>query len=300
MRQLRNRPVNTSQHTAVRNQDNSSFVKPCVQQLFDKSSKGMELSCQKLPPLLNITGSDETLEPLPQDGDDEATQKPTPGNGYVALEPEASLEYDNVSDRLPKEWDGSLITINPNRIDSNTVINMDGRVYRITLDFRQPDAMMVHRSQENKSQDDWDYQCIDDGDSTSDEIGEEEYSDSFPPPAKPGSFVYKLQADLDIWYQAAKPKKGNYICTHCQRRFKTLYCLAKHLDSQNIKRPYRCSHSKCVWSIIGFNKKGELNRHVNCQHNKTTYQCPDRECLKCFIRKDALKRHIAVLHPNIN
>lgn len=210
--------------------------------------------------------------------------------------PEAQESWPHRSSAIPcsKPAD-SLIKINPNQINSSTFISMDGRVYRLVLDFFQPDAMVVCRDPRNMH-----FQLHDDqGDAVINVDGEQE-NDSFLLSAEPGSLVHALQADPDIWLQASRPKKGNYICNHCKKRFKRIYRLAKHLDDLEIKRPHRCNKPKCVWSVIGFSKRSELNRHVKSQHGRASYRCPVQTCMKYFNRKDAVARHVAALHPGTN
>lgn len=92
-------------------------------------------------------------------------------------------------------------------------------------------------------------------------------------------------------------KKGVYTCSHCSKRFPSILSFAKHLDQNNVKRPYRCNDQDCPWYYVGFIKAPEWKRHVSCQHDlRNQYLCPSLNCSKTFARKDSLRRHMHLVH----
>ncbi|KAA8906260.1 hypothetical protein TRICI_005172 [Trichomonascus ciferrii] len=304
MGQFRKRSVNTIPHTTAQAKrlgpkDGDSAVKLIAQKAT--TDQAGHRSEPLISPLLRATGdADWMLEassPLTDEAHSNSESESSKENDHVVSGPEPRLACEkSIQCRLRPD---SLIKINPNRINSSTLFKMHGHVYRVALDFCQPNAMVVYRNQSVGQSEDEECHGAD-----SDEMSEqdEDEDDDEPPVlrAKQGSLFSQLLSDMDIWQQASKAKKGDYVCSHCRRRFKTLWRLARHLDREKIHRPHRCHEPKCVWKVIGFSKPTELRRHEKTQHNKTMYQCQVKDCLKCFTRKDSLMRHIARLHHDTN
>lgn len=96
-----------------------------------------------------------------------------------------------------------------------------------------------------------------------------------------------------------KPKKGVYMCNHCDQIFNNFGELLDHFDLFQVKRPHKCSHDDCPWSIVGFNRIRQLNRHENSVHTiEKGFNCKIPNCNKKFGRIDLLNRHIKSVHEN--
>ncbi|KAH3682361.1 hypothetical protein WICPIJ_006675 [Wickerhamomyces pijperi] len=96
-----------------------------------------------------------------------------------------------------------------------------------------------------------------------------------------------------------KPKKGVFMCSHCDLSFTQFSELLDHYDEYKIKRPHKCSHHDCPWKIVGFNRLRQLTRHEASIHNSSL----NLVCLKCskkFGRIDLLNRHTKNVHDNAN
>ncbi|KAK9457384.1 hypothetical protein V1511DRAFT_453366, partial [Dipodascopsis uninucleata] len=79
-------------------------------------------------------------------------------------------------------------------------------------------------------------------------------------------------------------RRTQFSCSHCTKRFSVAdlneYC--DHVIKYGIQRPYKCSESSCPWSIIGFQRKLERDRHHTRKHGVPRYECrfwagPDNE-----------------------
>ncbi|CDR38713.1 CYFA0S02e04852g1_1 [Cyberlindnera fabianii] len=98
-----------------------------------------------------------------------------------------------------------------------------------------------------------------------------------------------------------KPKKGIYMCSHCNVRFSSFGPLLDHIDANDIKRPHTCTYDDCPWKIVGFTKQRQLNRHLKSVHlDRNEYQCNVPGCGKFFGRIDLLNRHTKSIHDNKN
>lgn len=96
-----------------------------------------------------------------------------------------------------------------------------------------------------------------------------------------------------------KPKKGVYMCNHCDQLFNNFGELLDHFDLFQVKRPHKCSHDNCPWSIVGFNRIRQLNRHETSVHTtEKGFNCKIPNCNKKFGRIDLLNRHIKSVHEN--
>ncbi|KAH3680496.1 hypothetical protein WICMUC_000284 [Wickerhamomyces mucosus] len=96
-----------------------------------------------------------------------------------------------------------------------------------------------------------------------------------------------------------KPKKGVYMCNHCDLLFIEFTELLDHFDEFKIKRPHKCNHSDCVWKIVGFNRLRQLNRHKQSVHlQNQAFTC--EICDKGFGRIDLFNRHLKNVHENQN
>ncbi|CAI2002574.1 hypothetical protein SEUBUCD646_0G03060 [Saccharomyces eubayanus] len=110
-------------------------------------------------------------------------------------------------------------------------------------------------------------------------------------------------------------KRGSYRCSHCSDNFPTILMFAAHLDKFNLRRPYTCPIKQCPWKILGFLQATGLRRHCASQHRGELdvemekslnlrvekypgLSCPFSICQKTFKRKDAYKRHVAMVHNN--
>ncbi|CCH44207.1 Zinc finger protein [Wickerhamomyces ciferrii] len=98
-----------------------------------------------------------------------------------------------------------------------------------------------------------------------------------------------------------KPKKGVYMCNHCDEIFYTFGELLDHFDQFDVKRPHKCSHLDCPWKIVGFNRVRQLNRHESSVHSTDKeFKCHISNCNKKFGRVDLLNRHLKSVHENKN
>lgn len=96
-----------------------------------------------------------------------------------------------------------------------------------------------------------------------------------------------------------KPKKGVYMCNHCDKIFNTFGELLDHFDEFNVKRPHKCSFDDCPWKIVGFNRIRQLHRHEKSVHStEKDFKCNVPNCNKKFGRVDLLNRHIKSVHEN--
>ncbi|CAI4484221.1 AIG_G0020540.mRNA.1.CDS.1 [Saccharomyces cerevisiae] len=110
-------------------------------------------------------------------------------------------------------------------------------------------------------------------------------------------------------------KRGSYHCSHCSEKYATLVEFAAHLDEFNLERPCKCPIEQCPWKILGFQQATGLRRHCASQHigeldiemekslnlkveKYPGLNCPFPICQKTFRRKDAYKRHVAMVHNN--
>lgn len=94
-----------------------------------------------------------------------------------------------------------------------------------------------------------------------------------------------------------KPKKGVYMCNHCDHIFNTFGELLDHFDEFNVKRPHKCSFDDCPWKIVGFNRIRQLHRHEKSVHStEKDFKCQVPNCNKKFGRVDLLNRHIKSVH----
>jgi len=96
-----------------------------------------------------------------------------------------------------------------------------------------------------------------------------------------------------------KPKKGVYMCNHCDQIFNNLGELLDHFDEFNVKRPHKCSFDDCPWKIVGFNRIRQLQRHkISVHSTEKGFKCKIPNCNKEFARIDLLNRHIKSVHEN--
>ncbi|CAM9011936.1 unnamed protein product [Wickerhamomyces anomalus] len=96
-----------------------------------------------------------------------------------------------------------------------------------------------------------------------------------------------------------KPKKGVYMCNHCDKIFNTFGELLDHFGEFNVKRPHKCSFDDCPWKIVGFNRIRQLHRHEKSVHStEKDFKCNVPNCNKKFGRVDLLNRHIKSVHEN--
>lgn len=96
-----------------------------------------------------------------------------------------------------------------------------------------------------------------------------------------------------------KPKKGVYMCSHCDTTFASFVQLLDHIDANDIKRPHKCSYDDCPWKIVGFNRVRQLKRHIGSVHTTTKdYRCLVDDCYRCFTRVDLFNRHVKSVHEN--
>lgn len=130
------------------------------------------------------------------------------------------------------------------------------------------------------------------------------------------SHVAQLYGDPKVFGTISKQtKRGSYRCAHCSENFPTLLKFAAHLDESNLERPYKCPIGHCPWKILGFLQANGLRRHCSSQHRGELdmemekslnlkverypgLNCPFSICQKTFKRKDAYKRHVAMVHNN--
>ncbi|QHS73361.1 Rme1p [Saccharomyces paradoxus] len=131
------------------------------------------------------------------------------------------------------------------------------------------------------------------------------------------SHVEQLYQDpkLSSSISEGQTKRGSYRCAHCSEKFATLLEFAAHLDEFNLERPRKCPIEQCPWKILGFQQATGLRRHCASQHigeldvemekllnlkveKYPGLNCPFPICQKTFKRKDAYKRHVAMVHNN--
>lgn len=131
------------------------------------------------------------------------------------------------------------------------------------------------------------------------------------------SHVAQLYQDpkLSSSISEGQTKRGSYRCAHCSEKFATLLEFAAHLDEFNLERPRKCPIEQCPWKILGFQQATGLRRHCASQHigeldiemekslnlkveKYPGLNCPFPICQKTFKRKDAYKRHVAMVHNN--
>lgn len=117
--------------------------------------------------------------------------------------------------------------------------------------------------------------------------------------------------------QLTKPKKGLFSCLHCTSKFSSIIEYAKHLDTIEFKRPYKCPFNDCCWKYLGMTTPAKLRRHCALQHmprlndemkkilnikvdSYPEMECSHKYCDKVFMRKDSIIRHLQMVHNNIN
>ncbi|KAK9475519.1 uncharacterized protein V1510DRAFT_409469 [Dipodascopsis tothii] len=70
-------------------------------------------------------------------------------------------------------------------------------------------------------------------------------------------------------------KKTQYTCSHCPLVFSITsmdkYC--EHVIQYNVSREFKCTVASCPWSIVGFQRKLERDRHYARKHGKPSYEC---------------------------
>lgn len=131
--------------------------------------------------------------------------------------------------------------------------------------------------------------------------------ESFMPPGFPqrypdGRIPLRVQIFQDkgiLNSVLTKPKKGVYMCSHCDTNFATLAQMLDHIDEYSIARSYKCSFDDCPWKIVGFSKSRQLKRHISSVHSPTKrFPCDIENCNKSFMRLDLFNRHIRSVHEN--
>lgn len=98
----------------------------------------------------------------------------------------------------------------------------------------------------------------------------------------------------------SKPKKGVYMCNHCNTSFANLGSILDHFDEFDIKRPFKCTVEDCPWKVIGFNKSRQLQRHTASVHSEREFKCQVLGCERMFKRMDLLSRHTKSVHQNLS
>lgn len=130
------------------------------------------------------------------------------------------------------------------------------------------------------------------------------------------SLVKQLLEDPYLSDIIQKPqKRGLYRCAHCPSTFNNIFEYASHLDEYEVERKHKCPFKNCAWRILGLPRRSDLRRHCAIQHKYELYgqlkkdlnltedaypvlRCPVMFCQKEFYRKDAYKRHIAIVNEN--
>lgn len=110
-----------------------------------------------------------------------------------------------------------------------------------------------------------------------------------------------IENSPELTESANAPIRGFLDCGHgCPARLHSLLDFIKHLDTAHDKtyRPYKCCVDICVWSVIGFTKRGECSRHMRAQHCYPEYKCTFAGCDKAFQRSDSFQRHVRITHEN--
>nr|XP_032294285.1 zinc finger protein 62 homolog isoform X2 [Drosophila virilis] len=83
-------------------------------------------------------------------------------------------------------------------------------------------------------------------------------------------------------------EKKQFICTQCQRAFKTKFMLTNHLrTTHSDERPFQCPHCPKTFKTFGI-----LRSHVYTHDGTTAYKCP--HCRKYFIEKAKYDEHTRV------
>ncbi|KAK9234671.1 hypothetical protein V1525DRAFT_349749 [Lipomyces kononenkoae] len=69
--------------------------------------------------------------------------------------------------------------------------------------------------------------------------------------------------------------KTQFTCSHCPRKFSitNLETYCRHVAENNIQREFKCTEPTCAWSIIGFQRKLERDRHYTRKHGIPEYEC---------------------------
>ncbi|KAK9477339.1 hypothetical protein V1514DRAFT_334151 [Lipomyces japonicus] len=70
-------------------------------------------------------------------------------------------------------------------------------------------------------------------------------------------------------------KKTQFTCSHCPQKFliSDMHTYCQHVIENNIQREFKCPESSCPWSIIGFQRKLEKDRHFTRKHGVPKYEC---------------------------
>ncbi|KAK7205604.1 hypothetical protein BZA70DRAFT_295378 [Myxozyma melibiosi] len=102
---------------------------------------------------------------------------------------------------------------------------------------------------------------------------------------------------IPIETKMAQTKKGMYRCSHCSRKYATMYLFWEHIEQEKLPRPFKCTKKSCPWSLVGFPNRNECSRHIRHQHEQARgFSCSYAWCTKKFHRKDSQNRHIKLVH----
>lgn len=115
---------------------------------------------------------------------------------------------------------------------------------------------------------------------------------------KTHTHVHMMMSSPERLEKAQSSKKGKFYCTHCDTKYSTILELCGHMDDAGLTRPFHCPEPACPWYVCGFPTSSEWSRHTKSQHGPQKFcYCPI--CNKAFARKDSLKRHIQLVHDNL-